>query len=153
MPSKEVLTLAGIKGGTAPKHHWTEEELAIVRRDYKGTSQSASIMSKLTPAQLKEFKLVDWGKYRGYIIGEITITDEVTFDDIGMKVTHSPWFVGVYGFVVKDGVLYETPIPCRGQPGFFEVDIEGIPQSVVNKHREISPSPHQAPQDLKSGGI
>jgi len=85
------------------------------------------IKSKLTRKQLQEFETVDWGKYRGHIIGEITITDEVTFDDMGMKVTHSPWFFGEYGFVVEDGELYEIPIPCRGQLGFFEVSLDGVP--------------------------
>jgi len=87
----------------------------------------AFIKSKLTPKQLQEFEVVDWGKYRGHIIGEITLTDEVTFDDIGMKVTHSPYFFGEYGFVIEDGELYEIPIPCRGQLGFFEVSLEGMP--------------------------
>lgn len=41
MPTAEVLSLAGIKGGQAPKHRWTEEELEIVRRDYRGTNTSA----------------------------------------------------------------------------------------------------------------
>ena len=87
----------------------------------------AFIKSKLTAEQRREFEAVDWGRYRGKIIGEVTITDEVTFKDIGMKATHSPWFFGEYGFVVRDGVLYERPMPCRGQLGFFEVDLEGIP--------------------------
>jgi hypothetical protein len=87
----------------------------------------AFIRSKLTLKQQKEFDAVDWGKYRGHIIGEVTITDEVTFDDMGMKITHSPWFFGEFGFVVQDGELYEIPIPCRGQLGFFEVSLEGVP--------------------------
>jgi len=93
-----------------------------------GREEITFIKSKLTPEQCREFEMVDWGKYRGHIIGEITLTDEVTFEDIGIKATHSPWFFGEYGFVVKDGVLYETPIPCRGQLGFFKVNIEGVPQ-------------------------
>ena len=86
------------------------------------------IRSKLTPAQRREFDMVDWGRYRGSIIGEVTITDEVTFEDIGMPATHSPWFFGEFGFVVQDGVLYDNPLPCRGQLGFFEVTLEGIPR-------------------------
>ena len=86
----------------------------------------AFIQSKLTLSQWREFEMVDWGRYRGHIIGEITITDEVTFSDIGMKATHSPWFFGTYGYVVEDGILYESPIPCRGQLGFFEVSLEGV---------------------------
>jgi len=38
---KEILSLAGIKGGRAPKHYWTDEERNIVRRDYRGTTRSA----------------------------------------------------------------------------------------------------------------
>ena len=60
----------------------------------------------LTLEQRQEFDAVDWAKYRGHIIGEITIIDEVTADDIGMKATHSPWFFGKFGF--------------------FKVDLEGI---------------------------
>ena len=39
--SQSPLSLAGTKGGKAPKHSWTEEERAIVRRDYRGTNRSA----------------------------------------------------------------------------------------------------------------
>lgn len=41
MPGREILSAAGVKGGQATKHMWTEEERAIVRRDYKGTIASA----------------------------------------------------------------------------------------------------------------
>jgi hypothetical protein len=74
----------------------------------------------------EEFMAVDWEAIRGHIIGEITITDEVTHDDIGMKITKSPWFFGIYGFVVKDGKLLDKPIPYRGQLGFFEVNLPEV---------------------------
>ena len=41
MPGTATLSAAGVKGGSAPKHQWTEEERAIVRRDYIGTGASA----------------------------------------------------------------------------------------------------------------
>ena len=78
----------------------------------------------LTPAQRLEFEAVDWQKYRGHIIGEITITDEVTRQDVALPATRSPWFFGIYGFVVRDGVLYDKPIPCKGKLGFFEPESE-----------------------------
>ena len=99
----------------ASKRPASKEEIAFIR-------------SKLAPAQRQEFDKVDWGIYRGTIIGEITITSEVTMDDWGLPTTHSPWFFGTYGFVVKDGELYDRPIPCRGQLGFFPVELEGIPR-------------------------
>jgi len=54
---------------------------------------------------------------RGAIIGEVTITGCV-------DKCNSPWFVGPYGFVLADPVLYDKPIPYKGQLGFFEVKLE-----------------------------
>ena len=51
---------------------------------------------------------------RGAIIGEVDIVDCVCK-------SASPWFCGPYGFVLANPVLYEKPIPYRGQLGFFEV--------------------------------
>ncbi len=46
--SSSSLSEVGRKGGSALKHRWTEEELEIVRRDYKGTNASSqAIASKL----------------------------------------------------------------------------------------------------------
>ena len=50
------------------------------------------------------------------LIGEVTITACV-------KESSSPWFVGPYGFVLANPVLYKEPIPYRGQLGFFEVKL------------------------------
>jgi len=42
---KEQLSTAGIKGGNALKHRWTEDERQIVRRDYKGTTASVQMIA------------------------------------------------------------------------------------------------------------
>jgi len=101
------------------------------------------IKQHLTADQWAEFCDVDWDRVRGNIIGEITITKQmrkhsyVESDgvDIGSQqreleifVTNadpcvSPWFFGLFGYVVRDGCLYEEPIPCKGKLGFFEPDI------------------------------
>ena len=52
----------------------------------------------------------------GALIGEVDIVDCVTRSE-------SPWFVGRYGFVLKNPVLYDKPVPCRGALGFFEPEI------------------------------
>ncbi len=45
----EILSEAGKKGGKGHKHYWTDEERDIVRRDYRGTNDSArQIAAKLT---------------------------------------------------------------------------------------------------------
>ena len=93
-----------------------------------GKDDIAFIKRKLTPEQRQEFEAVEWERYRGRIIGEVTITGEVTMEDWGKPATHSPWFFGTYGFMVEDGVLYDNPVPCRGQLGFFEVSLEGAPR-------------------------
>lgn len=53
---------------------------------------------------------------RSAIIGEVDIVDCVTQSS-------SPWFTGPYGFVLKNPVLYERPISCKGKLGLFEPGI------------------------------
>ena len=36
----------------------------------------------------------------------------------------SPWFEGPHGFVLRNPLAYEKPIPYRGKLGFFEVELE-----------------------------
>jgi len=60
-------------------------------------------------------------KSLGAIIGEVDITGCVTE-------SKSPWFVGKYGFVLANPLLYDKPIPYCGQLGFFEVN---LPKSEV----------------------
>jgi hypothetical protein len=77
------------------------------------------ICHRLSAEQLAEMRTVDWSKYRGTIIGEVTIVKQVV---IWNKPTDfcSAWFFGDYGFLVQDGVLYERPIACKGKLGFFK---------------------------------
>lgn len=51
----------------------------------------------------------------GSLIGEVDIVDCITE-------SKSPWFVGKYGFLLKNPMLYEKAIPCKGQLGFFDVE-------------------------------
>ncbi len=53
---------------------------------------------------------------RGAIIGEVDIADCVTE-------SKSPWFVGQYGFILRNPKPYREPIPCRGKLGLFEPQI------------------------------
>lgn len=32
----------------------------------------------------------------------------------------SPWFMGKYGFVLRDPIVFEHPTPWKGRLGFFE---------------------------------
>ena len=74
-------------------------------------------LAKRNFKKLEEFLAVDWTKYRGAIIGETTITRPYREGD------SSPWYFGPNAFWVKDSVLYEAPIPYRGQLGFFPVNL------------------------------
>jgi len=38
-----------------------------------------------------------------------------------VEASKSPWFVGRYGFVLRNPMPLDKPVPWRGQPGFFEV--------------------------------
>jgi hypothetical protein len=116
--------------------YFKKEELPV-RVYLHGSKTSAEqddidfITGKLKPWQLHEFEAVDWSKYRGAIMGEITIVDQVVLIECGiqagskkaLQAVYSGWFFGVYGFVVEQGKLYEAPIPYKGQLGFFDVQL------------------------------
>jgi len=53
---------------------------------------------------------------RGCIIGSVEIVDCV-------KSYPSAFFVGEYGFVLRNAVPLEVPIPIKGALGFFDVPI------------------------------
>jgi hypothetical protein len=79
------------------------------------------IEEMLTAVQLLSFKLVDFNKLRGNIIGEITITGQVEGSNLDFP--ELEWYWGRYGFLVKDGELYEKFIPYKGKLQFFEVNL------------------------------
>lgn len=76
------------------------------------------ILGRLTPEQKEAFLAYDFEKVRGFIMGEATVYRQVTE-------YNSPWFSGPFGFLFRDGKLYDKPIPFRGRPGLFEVRLEG----------------------------
>ena len=54
--------------------------------------------------------------FGGCIVGTVEIVDCVTESP-------SPWFFGKYGFVLSKPVALPSPIPYKGQLGFFEVPL------------------------------
>ncbi len=78
--------------------------------DHKCHITQGETYANLITMPLEKFTL-------GAIIGEVDIIDCVTE-------SKSPWFIGRYGFVLANPVLYDKPIPYRGQLGFFEVDLK-----------------------------
>ncbi len=106
----------------------------------------AFIRKTLKPEDVKRFEAVDWSRLRGRIIGEVTITGTLHKNSEAIPPTHtiyaqdvvnevhylkehapeyfSKWFFGPHGFIVKQGVLYDRPVPCRGQLGFFDAPPE-----------------------------
>ena len=60
----------------------------------------------------------------GAIIGEVDIVD-CKFRH-PLQIGFSKWHdTGYWGFILSNPVKYDKSIPCRGQLGFFEVDING----------------------------
>ena len=54
--------------------------------------------------------------FGGCIVGTVEIVDCV-------KESSSPWFFGKYGFVLANPIALPSPIPYKGQLGFFEVPL------------------------------
>jgi len=78
-------------------------------------SREEGIIKLLNQGQRDEY--YSSTKHRGAIIGEVDIIDCVEH-------SHSLWFMGKYGFVLENPVLYPSPILCKGKLRFFEPDIE-----------------------------
>lgn len=53
-----------------------------------------------------------------YALGAIVGTVEINGC---VRSSQSPWFVGDYGFVLRDPVRLAKPIPCKGALGFWNV--------------------------------
>jgi len=88
----------------------------------------------LSSSQWAEFHCVDWKQYLGTIMGEIDITGcKYRFPDENDNL-YSPWAIpGQHGFSVANPVLYDKPIPYKGQLKFFNVDLN------FNKVAAVSP--------------
>lgn len=81
------------------------------------------IIERLDEEQLQRYRAARMD--RGAIIGEVTITDcKFRHGDMNENLFSKWHFVGNYGYYLKDPVLYDDPIPCRGMLGLFEPDIE-----------------------------
>lgn len=52
----------------------------------------------------------------GCLIGSGELTDVVTS-------SFSQWFMGDYGFVIRNPIVFKKPIPLKGKLGFFDVEI------------------------------
>ncbi|MBX3267052.1 MAG: ASCH domain-containing protein [Acidobacteria bacterium] len=57
----------------------------------------------------------------GSILGTVEIADCVIDSD-------SPWFVGFFGFVLRNPRPLEKPIPFNGKLGFFDIPDDLIPE-------------------------
>ena len=62
---------------------------------------------------------------RGGIVGKAEVIDCVTFHK-------SPWFIGPYGFVLKNAQALPF-MAMQGKPGFFDVNVPGLHEKVREK--------------------
>lgn len=67
----------------------------------------------------------------GAVLGTVEIVDCVTESD-------SPWFVGTYGFVLQNPIIFPVPIPARGSLGIWEWQephTESITSTIPEQYR------------------
>lgn len=83
----------------------------------------AYILRRLSGKWGGEFMLEYPRLYFGGIIGEVDIVACVSPREYETytRIKPSSWFEGPYGFVLANAVMYDEPIPYRGQQGLFEV--------------------------------
>jgi len=69
------------------------------------------------PVKITKFPLFEQLKFeRGVIVGEAEMVDCVEQSD-------SPWFVGQYGFVLRNQKVITPFQPCKGKLGFFRPNL------------------------------
>jgi hypothetical protein len=86
----------------------------------------------LTLNQWADLRFVDWKQYKGAIIGEADILScSYRFPDENDNL-YSPWHMpGQFGFKMANPVLYDKPIPYKGQLRFFEVELPKPPVFLI----------------------
>jgi hypothetical protein len=93
--------------------HWCVEDISM---DWCDVCDMAAAAGIVIPEP-------DWKWLRsvgGSIVGSVEIVDCVLQHP-------SPFFVGKFGFVLANPVVFKTPIPFKGALGFFDVP-DGIEQ-------------------------
>jgi hypothetical protein len=100
------------KGMTRAEH---EDAIAFAVEAIRADPRNAGATSTRT---LRELGFAFDDLERGGIVGSVEIVDCVT-DSV------SPWFVGRYGFVLRDPQPLPF-VPWRGQLGFFDVPEEAL---------------------------
>ena len=76
---------------------------------YDATGMGALAFGSVSPVDREEMQAGC-----GCIVGKVDLVDCV-------KRSNSPWFVGEYGFVLRNPVAFPNPIPLKGTLGFFDV--------------------------------
>ena len=93
---------------------WTTRDIDL---DWVGLQKMAARAGRTVP-------IVDWTRVQacgGCIVGSVEIVDCVTRSS-------SAWFMGKYGFLLRDPIAFTVPELCKGKLGFFDVpdrDLEG----------------------------
>lgn len=90
--------------------------LTLSRPDYEDVS-TCLLMRDLHPAGMPAFP--DLKGYCGGIVGSVEVVDCVTESE-------SPWFMGRYGFVLRDPRPLPF-VPWKGRLGFFNVPAGAVP--------------------------
>lgn len=91
---------------------WVKEDIALDAWDAEEMGTKAGV----------HLPLLNWQAMRecsGCIVGAVEIVDCVAHSD-------SPWFVGDYGFVLRNPLIFAKPIPFKGALGFF-----GVPDDLL----------------------
>jgi hypothetical protein len=77
----------------------------------------------------RNFRSIRMPTPKRFVLGAIVGVVDMVGYIIPSGAFHSPWFTGPYGFEFGSPKEFETPIPFRGQLGFFDV-----PDELVNGH-------------------
>lgn len=109
------ILIHAAKGMTRGEH---EDAIAFAVSAIRADPRNASATRQVT---LRDLGFAFEDLPRGGIIGSVEILDCVSKSD-------SPWFVGDFGFVLRDPQPLPF-VPWKGQLGFFDVPASALPSN------------------------
>lgn len=87
-------------------------------------------------------RVLGWVHRGGEAIGEtgvldlhwhLAYRDDKTIESHARLTLSSPWFVGVYGWMLGDPIEIESPIPCNGRQGLWSLEQEVFEQMLCDQ--------------------
>lgn len=102
----------------------------IPRGEYAEDVTVASCIAMVKRGLMERPRLLEMQAAGGCLVGQVDVVDCVTSSS-------SPWFAGIYGWVLRNPVAFDQPVPAKGALGWFEVPVIGETRGAAAGQRSL----------------